>query len=89
MKTIYVKFLDPKEVLGTSEVSVEDLKKYCFKAVRFPAEGYALLAYAETPCTWSTLLDEDADVEKFIDTAAYCIQQNSALGQLWLQTNFV
>lgn len=86
MKTIYVKFWSPEEVgLPDSELTEKDIKKYCFKAFKCSNEAHALEVYANTMCTYSTLLDDDADVEGFIDEA--CKHWMNHDGD-WLECNF-
>lgn len=89
MRTIYVKFIDPMDVMGTTEVSPKEIKKYCFRVVKYPTEAQALFAYADTVCTWSTLLEDSMsadDIERWIDEAYSRIVR----GDLdWLEANFV
>ena len=86
MKTILVRFYHPSEVMETAEnVSDEEIKKHCFIANKYKDEGSALTAYAETPATWSTLLEDDADVKAFIDEA-YKHYKNQ--DEEWLEMNF-
>ena len=85
MSNIYVKFWSPTEVGLPVDASEEDIKKYCFRAVKYPNEGLALIAYANTMCTYSTLLEENADVDKLIDEAyKHYIKHDDD----WLEANF-
>lgn len=85
MKNIYVKFWNPAEVGLPIDASEEDIKKYCFRVVNYPNEALALMAYANTMCTYSTLLEEGADVDKFINEAyKHYINCDDA----WLEENF-
>ena len=85
MKNIYVKFWSPAEVGLPVDAPEEDIKRYCFRAVKYPNEGLALMAYANTMCTYSTLLEEDADVDKFINEACkHYIKYDVD----WLEENF-
>lgn len=87
MKTIYVKYYNPMEVMdGTIDtLPKSEVMDYCFRVAKYPNEGAALMAYANTMCTWSTLLDEDADVEQFIE-CAYTALKNHDID--WLEQHF-
>lgn len=86
MKTILVRYYNPSEVMDvTPETTADEIKEYCFRVNKYTSEGAALNAYAETPCTWSTLLDETADVKKFVDEAYEHIKQHD---MEWLEENF-
>ena len=86
MKTIYVKFYSPQDVgMEESEVTPKTLKEWCIRAYKYQTAGEALLAYANTVCEWSTLLDEDADVEAFINEA---IEHYMSYDWDWLEENF-
>lgn len=67
MKTIYVKMYNPRDVFPAEAINFESVKKYCIKAYKYKDPLQALDAYAETPCLYSALLEEDADVEAFIN----------------------
>lgn len=87
MKTIYVKYYDPYEVMDiTPETTDQEIKEACFRAHKYESEAEALWAYAETRCYWSTLLDEEANVQEFIDEAFSHIK---ACDYQWLEKNFV
>lgn len=91
MKTIYVKYYSPEEVMGMpfkaayEEEGAESIKEFCFRVVKYSTPLEALNAYAETPATWSTLLEEDADVKSFIDEAFMHILNGDID---WLEVNF-
>ena len=86
MRTVYVKFYSPHDVFGDVEgLSDKQIKESCFKAYRYSTEFDALEAYANTPCTWSTLLEDDVDTGKFIDEAYEHIKEND---YDWLEENF-
>ena len=86
MKTIYVKFQDPRQVFGNlTGVSEEEIKKYCFRAAKYSSYAEALDAYANTMATWSTILDEDCDVNAFFEEAYRHIMDND---YQWLKENF-
>ena len=57
----------------------------CFRVRKYDNEAQALWAYAETPCTWSKLADEDYDFHKFIQEALPHIKSDD---YEWLEENF-
>lgn len=86
MKIILVRFYHPSEVIGIIEnVSDEEIKKHCFRVNKYRDEFSAFTAYAETPATWSTLLEDTADVKAFIDDAYEHYKNND---EDWLENNF-
>ena len=85
MKVMLVKFYSPQEV-GVEFEPKEVQKDACFRIVRFTSEPGALWAYANTLCTWSTLKDENDDLQAFIDEAWERIQNED---YEWLEQNFV
>jgi hypothetical protein len=64
----------------------EALKKSCFKVSVFKTQGEALMVYANTPAEWSTILDDKADVNAFINEAWNHIKEHDTD---WLEENFV
>lgn len=79
METVFVKYWDPSEVTDGSldTLSKKEVIDCCFRVVRYDTVGQALTAYANTQCTWSTLLDENADVEAFINEAYDALKSNN------------
>lgn len=88
MKTIFIRFYDPKEVMDvTPEITDKEIKEYCFRVNKYETCQQALTAYADTGgVTWSTLLDESEDVDAWIEEAYKRIKNNDTD---WLETNFV
>ena len=78
MKTILVRFYNPKEVIDLSpRLSLDaEIRDWCFRVDRYDSEESALCAYEyyKRGCKWVTLLDEDTDVDKWIDHAYTCIK---------------
>lgn len=77
----------PDEVV--KEASDEEIISYCFRVYKFETEAEALMTYANTMCTWSTLLDNsmsDEDIQNWI-TDAYKHWKNHDFN--WLEQNFV
>lgn len=87
MKTVYVKYWDPSEVMEGSidTLPKSEVVKYCFRVAKYATEAAALDAYANTMCTWSTLLDEDANIEEFIDCAYDALKSHN---YDWLELHF-
>lgn len=88
MKTIYVKFWYPTEVFPDDiipELSDREIKETCFRCYEYPSEAEALMAYANTMCSWSTLLDTKDDITEFINDAYDHIKSNDIE---WLEANF-
>lgn len=85
-KTILVRYYDPNEVMDVdSTTTEEEIKKTCFRVNRYKNGIEALYGYAETSACWSTLLEEGANVQEFIDKAYEKIKKND-IG--WLENNF-
>lgn len=87
MKTIFVKYWDSTEVMGETldNLSKEEVLHYCFRVVVYPNAKEALEAYANTQCTWSTLLDESANFVEFTDKAYNALINKD---YEWLENNF-
>lgn len=84
METILVIYNSP-ENLGIPKEELETLRE-CFTVHEYSNASFAFDAYANTICTWSTLLDDSVDVEDFIDEAVEAIERNDII---WLEQNFV
>ena len=86
-QTILVIFYDPQEVMDvTPETTDEEIKVWCFRVRRYQSAAMALMAYAETPCAWSTLKSKSDDIDAFINEAYEHIK---AYDVEWLEQNFV
>jgi hypothetical protein len=84
MKRILVKYYSPQEIGAEDEhFTKEELIENCFKVNEYIDEPSALNAYAETPATWSTLLDDtvllfDAkELHEFLDNAVKAIEKHN------------
>ena len=87
MKTLLIRLYDPNEVMDvTPETTDEEIMEYCFRVNEYVSESDALMAYANTPATWSTLLDKDTDWKQFIKEAYSHIKNNDID---WLERYFV
>ena len=87
MKTVYVKYYDPSEVMegNINTLPKKEVLEYCFRVAHYATEADALMAYANTMCTWSTLLEDSANVEWFIDCAYDALKSHN---YDWLEENF-
>lgn len=88
MKTIFVRFYNPNEVMDVSpETTDKEIKDYCFRVNKYDTAGGALDAYANTAIDgWSTILDDSVDVKYWIDEAYEHIKNKDID---WLENNFV
>jgi len=84
MRTILVRFYSPTEV-GCEFEDEKTQKEACFRANQYSSEFAALDAYANTPCTWSVLLDDTSDVQAFINEAWERIKDDD---YEWLEKSF-
>ena len=90
MQTILVRYYDPYQ-LGfdaamRNAMNAADLKEHCFIVNNYATPAAALDAYANTAVTWSTLLDNDADVDAFINEA---VEHILMCDFDWLEQHFV
>ena len=63
MRTIFVRFYHPNDVMVflLQMLTMRKLRSIASKLITMKMR--ALMAYAETPCTqWSTILDDDTDM---------------------------
>ena len=58
--TIFVEFYYPSD---------DEVKKACFVVTKYATPEEALYAYEHTQASWSIILDDDQDVNKFVDEA--------------------
>ena len=92
MKRILVRYYSPQEIGAENEhFTKEELIENCFKVNEYTDESSALNAYAETPATWSTLLDDSVllfdakELHEFLDNAVKAIDENNIN---WLEQHF-
>ena len=92
MKHILVKYYSPQEIGAEGEsFTKEEFIENCFRVNEYTDESSALNAYAETPTTWSTLLDDavllfDAkELHEFLDNAVKAIEEHDFD---WLEQHF-
>lgn len=84
MKTIYIKVYSPFNVgLEGEDVTFNNVKKLCIKVFLCPSEAVAFSAYANTRCDWSTLLDETANIDEFVNKVTNALIEQDIE---WLET---
>lgn len=84
MKTVYIKVYSPFNVgLEGEDVTFNNVKKWCIKVYICRNESFALEVYANTRCDWSTLLEENADIDEFVDKVAKALIEQDIE---WLET---
>ena len=85
--TIFVEFYYPSDVKTILSCDTDDkIKKECFEVSKYDTEEEALDAYEHTQAPWSIILDDDQDVNKFVDKAYEALKNND---YRWLHKHFV
>ena len=85
--TILVEFYYPSDVTTILSLTKDDeIKKECFEVSKYDTEEEALDAYEHTQAVWSVILDDDQDVNKFVDEAYEALKNND---YHWLYKHFV
>ena len=85
--TIFVAFYYPSDVKTILSCnSDDDVKKACFVVTKYATEEEALYAYEQTESVWSVILDDDQDVNKFVDEAYEALKNND---YHWLYKHFI
>ena len=85
--TILIEFYYPSDVKTILSCDTDDeVKKACFVVTKYYTEEEALYAYNHTQAPWSIILDDDEDVNKFVDEAYEALKNND---YHWLYKHFV
>ena len=85
--TILVEFYYPSDVKTILSCTTDDeIKKECFEVSKFDTEEEALDAYEQSQTVWSVIIDDDQDVNEFIDKAYEALKNND---YRWLYKHFV
>ena len=85
--TVFVEFYYPSDVKTILSCTTDDeVKKACFEVSKFDTEEEALGAYEQSQAVWSIILDDDQDVNKFVDEAYDHLKNND---YRWLCKHFV
>ena len=68
--TLFVEFYWLSDVMDIlSSTTDDEIKEKCFVVSKYDTEEEALSAYEHTQAPWSIILDDDQDVNKFVDEA--------------------
>ena len=85
--TILVEFYYLSDVKIILSCTTDDkVKKACFVVTKFDTEEEALYAYEQSEAGWSVIIDDDQDVNKFVDEAYEALKNND---YRWLYKHFV
>ena len=85
--TIFVEFYYPSDVKTILSCNSDDnVKKACFGVSKYDTEEEALYAYEQSQAVWSVIIDDDQDVNKFVDEAYEALKNND---YHWLHKHFV
>ena len=85
--TIFVEFYYPSDVKTILSCTNDDkIKEQCFEVSKYDTEEEAVDAYEHTQAPWSIILDDDQDVNKFVDEAYDHLKNND---YRWLCKHFV
>ena len=85
--TILVAFYYPsdvKTILSCTDAAT--IQKACFEVSKYDTEEEAVDAYERTKVVWSVIIDDDQDVNKFIDEAYESLKNND---YHWLYKHFI
>ena len=85
--TILVEFYWLNNVMDILSCNSDDeIKEKCFVVSKFDTLEQAVDAYEQSQAVWSIILDDDQDVNKFIDEAYGHLKNND---YRWLCKHFV
>ena len=85
--TIFVEFYYPSSIIDILSCTDDDkIKEQCFEVSKYDTEEQALDAYEHTQAPWSIILDDDQDVNKFVDEAYEHIKNKD---YDWLEKYFI
>ena len=85
--TVFIEFYYPSSIIEILSCTDDDkIKEQCFVVTKYTTPEEALDAYEHTQAPWSIILDDDEDVNKFIDEAYEHIKNHD---YRWLCKHFV
>ena len=85
--TVFVEFYWLSNVMDILSCTTDDeIKRKCFEVSKYDTEEEALYAYEHTQAPWSIILDDDQNVNKFVDEAYNHLKNND---YRWLCKHFV
>ena len=89
-RTIFVGFYYPSDVITILSCNTDDkVKKACFVVTKYNTPEEALYAYEISNADWSVIIDDDQDVNKFVDEAYDHLKSNDLNDRKWLYKHFV
>ena len=85
--TVFVEFYYPSDVKTILSCTTDDeVKKACFEVSKFDTPEEAVDAYENSKAVWSVIIDDDQNVNKFVDEAYDHLKNND---YRWLYKHFV
>ena len=88
--TLFVEFYYPSSIIDILSCTDDDkIKEQCFVVSKYDTEEEALDAYEQSQAVWSVILDDDEDVNKFVDEAYEHLKSNNLNDRRWLYKHFV
>ena len=85
--TVFIEFYYPSSIIDILSCTDDDkIKEQCFEVSKFDTEEEAVDAYEQTESVWSVILDDDQDVNKFVDEAYDHLKNND---YRWLRKHFL
>ena len=85
--TVFIEFYYPSSIIDVLSCTDDDkIKEQCFEVSKYDTPEEALDAYEHTQAPWSIILDDDEDVNKFVDEAYNHLKNND---YRWLCKHFV
>ena len=85
--TILVEFYYPSSIIDILSCTDDNkIKEQCFEVSKFDTPEQALDSYEHTQAPWSIILDDDEDVNEFVDEAYNHLKNND---YRWLYKHFV
>ena len=85
--TVFIEFYYPSSIIDILSCTDDDkIKEQCFEVSKVDTEEEAVDAYEHTQAPWSIILDEDQDVNKFVDEAYDHLKNND---YHWLRKHFL
>ena len=85
--TVFIEFYYPSSIIEVLSCTDDDkIKEKCFEVSKYDTEEEALDAYEQSQAVWSVIIDDDEDVNKFVDEAYDHLKNND---YRWLCKHFV
>ena len=85
--TVFIEFYYPSSIIDVLSCNTDDkIKEQCFEVSKYDTPEQALDAYEQSQAVWSVIIDDDQDVNEFIDKAYEALKNND---YHWLYKHFV